>query len=449
MTDEEFTREMLAGVNPVIIRILQEFPPTSNLDPKAYGNQNSAITKKHIEHNLEGLTVEEDKHYDNQDLRVLNHLTLNNNGTLKPLVIELTLPHLNRDPLGAVSKVYTPAEHRVEGLIWLNTHATMEPFMIATNRQLSVVHPIYKLLYPHFQDTMNINAFARKILINRGGVLELMVFPRKHFLEISRKGTFSSDTNSFSLYLESCPCTFVRIRDGYRYIKLFNYENNMFSSSLFRGVAIDDMRVHQIVFRFGLQLKNGSEIIAPSTTRPMKWSNKILNFKTGGKNSERRAMATRKTSHGGLKCRLEKITSALYAAVNFGQYPYGGYLLNHRTISHRFMPEKETPKYVELESNLDKTLFGISLIEILSRHSSDEVYLGQRTTLEWTSDETPLVAFDEFRKRLSGIEERIVKMNNNKQLKNSVGPIHMPYTLLYPTSGGGLTGKGIPNSVSI
>lgn len=26
---------------------------------------------------------------------------------------------------------------------WLNTHAVMEPFIIATNRQLSVTHPVH------------------------------------------------------------------------------------------------------------------------------------------------------------------------------------------------------------------------------------------------------------------------------------------------------------------
>ena len=34
------------------------------------------------------------------------------------------------------------------------------------------------------------------------------------------------------------------------------------------------------------------------------------------------------------------IASALHAAVNFGQYPYRGLILNRPTISRRFMPEK-------------------------------------------------------------------------------------------------------------
>ncbi|KAM7481473.1 hypothetical protein LguiB_006056 [Lonicera macranthoides] len=203
-TDEEFAREMLAGVNPVNIQRLKEFPPTSKLDPKVYGNQNSSITKNHIENNLDGLTIEEAIR--NNRLFILDHhdslmpyirrinststkmyatrtlLFLQKDGTLKPLVIELSLPNPQGDQFGAVSKVFTAVENGVEGTIWqlakayvavndsgvhqlinhwLNTHAVIEPFVIATNRQLSVLHPIYKLLQPHFRETMNINAVAR------------------------------------------------------------------------------------------------------------------------------------------------------------------------------------------------------------------------------------------------------------------------------------------------
>ncbi|KAH0461963.1 hypothetical protein IEQ34_009538 [Dendrobium chrysotoxum] len=50
---------MLAGVNPVVIEKLKEFPPTNNLDPTLLGEQNRTITAKHIEKNLDGLTGEQ------------------------------------------------------------------------------------------------------------------------------------------------------------------------------------------------------------------------------------------------------------------------------------------------------------------------------------------------------------------------------------------------------
>ncbi|KAI6692450.1 hypothetical protein NL676_020160 [Syzygium grande] len=178
-TDEEFCRKMLAGVNTFLIRRLAEFPPASKLDPKIHGKQSSSIREELIQKQLNGLTVEQD------------------DGTLKPLAIELSLPHPEGDGFGAISKVYPPADQGINCSIWqlakahvavdpghhqlvshrLNTHAVIEPFVIATNRQLSVLHPIYKLLHPHFRDTMNTNAFTRQILINASGILESTGFP--------------------------------------------------------------------------------------------------------------------------------------------------------------------------------------------------------------------------------------------------------------------------------
>jgi len=67
----------------------------------------------------------------------------------------------------------------------LNTHASVEPFIIATNRNLSVVHPIHKLLLPHYRNTMNINANARNMLINAGGIIESTYLFGSYSMELS------------------------------------------------------------------------------------------------------------------------------------------------------------------------------------------------------------------------------------------------------------------------
>ncbi|KAK3190024.1 hypothetical protein Dsin_029585 [Dipteronia sinensis] len=503
-TDEEFGREMLAGVNPVIISRLREFPPVSNLDPKVYGNQKSSITSDDIEMFMDGLTVDEAIErkrlfiLDHHDalmpyLRLINSTTtktyasrtlllLQYDGTLKPLAIELSLPHPQGDHHGAVNKVFTPAKEGVEGTVWqlakayaavndsgyhqlishwLNTHAVIEPFVIATNRQLSVLHPIHKLLQPHFRDTMNINALARQILINAGGVLERTVFPAKYAMEMSA----------------------------------FIYKNWVFTEQtlpadlLKRGVAeLDSSKPHGLDLLIedypfavdGLEIWSAIETwvteycsfyyptddLIQGDTELQSWWKELREVGHGDKKYEPwwPEMQTRQELIQ--TCTIVIwVASALHAAVNFGQYPYAGYLPNRPTVSRRFMPEPGTPEYDELEKDPDlaylktitaqlQTLLGVSLIEVLSRHSTDEVYLGQRDTPQWTSDDKPLAAFERFGKKLVEIENRIVEMNNDKRLKNRVGPVNVPYTLLYPNTSdysreGGLTGKGIPNSVSI
>ncbi|CAJ1976135.1 unnamed protein product [Sphenostylis stenocarpa] len=498
-TDEEFAREMLAGINPVVIRGLQEFPPASKLDPKLYGNQTSTITKEHIDSNLEGLTVDEairerrlfilDLHdalipyvrrINSTSTKIYASRTivfLQKKGTLKPLAIELSLPHPNGDQYGAISKVYTPVEQGVEKSFWqlakayvvvvdsgyhqlishwLHTHAVIEPFILATNRQLSVLHPIHKLLHPHFRDTMNINALGRQILINAGGALESTVCPSRYSME------FSSVLYKDWVFPEQAlPEDLVK-----------------------RGVAVKDS-----TSPYGLRLLiedypfavDGLEIWFAIKT----WVQDYCSFyykedDTVKKDTELQTWwkEIREVGHGDKKnepwwpkmqtCEdlvqtctiLIWVASALHAAINFGQYPFGGFPPSRPAISRRFMPEKGTPEYEELVADPEKAylktvssqfqaVLGISLVEILSKHSSDEVYLGQRDTPDWTSDAEPLQAFEKFGKKLASIEERILRMNSDEKFRNRFGPVKMPYTLLYPTSKGGLTGMGVPNSISI
>ncbi|KDP40158.1 hypothetical protein JCGZ_02156 [Jatropha curcas] len=503
-TDEEFAREMLAGVNPVIISLLREFPPTSKLDPKEFGNQNSTIRKEHIEGNMNGLTVDQAIRInrlfilDYHDalmpyLTKINSTTtktyatrtillLQDDGTLKPLAIELSLPHPQGERHGAVSKVFTPAQHGVEGSIWqlakayaavndsgyhqlishwLNTHAVIEPFIIASNRQLSVLHPIYKLLHPHFRDTMNINALARQILINAGGILEITVFPARYAMELSavvyKNWVFTEQALPADLLKRGVAVPDSSQRHGLRLL-IEDYPYAVDGLEIWSAIETWVEEYCDFYYPTNDLVRNDSEL--------QSWWTEIRNVGHGDKKDEPWWPEMQTRADLKQTCTIIIwIASALHAAVNFGQYPYAGYLPNRPTVSRRFMPEPGTSEYAELEKDPElgflktitaqlQTLLGVSLIEILSRHSTDEVYLGQRDTPEWTSDREPLAAFERFAKRLSVIENKIMEMNNDEKWKNRNGPVKVPYTLLFPNTSdksreGGLTGKGIPNSISI
>ncbi|KAK8944042.1 putative linoleate 9S-lipoxygenase 5 [Platanthera guangdongensis] len=431
-SDEEFAREMLAGVNPVIIERLKVFPPASELDSALYGDQNSKITAAHIEQNLDGLTAEEalsssrlfivDYHdalmpylgrinsTSSKVYATRTLLFLKEDDTLRPVAIELSLPHPEGQQHGAVSTVYTPADKGVDAAIWqlakgfvtvndygihqlishwLRTHAVIEPFVISTNRNLSALHPINKLLLPHYRDTMNINALARQALINAGGIIEFSVFPSKYAMEISSavyKGwnfveqALPADLIKRGMAVEdlSCPAKVGLVIKDYPYA----VDGLAIWSAIESWVA----EYCSIYYPDDSLIQNDKELQA--------WWNESVQIGHGDKKNEPWWPELNSLPALVQICStIIWVASAMHAAVNFGQYPYGGYLPNRPSLSRRFMPEVGTEDYEQLKKNPDKVLLKtitgqlqaileLSVIEILSTHASDEVYLGERPSKE-------------------------------------------------------------------
>lgn len=154
--------------------------------------------------------------------------------------------------------------------------------------------------------------------------------------------------------------------------------------------------------------------------------------------------------------------SGQHAAINFGQYPFGGYVPNRPTLMRKLIPQEDDPDYEKFLLNPQSTFLSslptqlqatkvMAVQDTLSTHSPDEEYLGQPHNLpnHWIKDPEVLDMFNKFSAKLEEIEEIIEARNKDIRLKNRNGAGIPPYELLLPSSGPGVTGRGIPNSISI
>lgn len=74
------------------------------------------------------------------------------------------------------------------------THLVLEPFVLATCRQLAPVHPLHVLLMPHFEGTLNINDGAQaNLMAPQGGVDRLMAGSIETSRQIAVEATQSYD----------------------------------------------------------------------------------------------------------------------------------------------------------------------------------------------------------------------------------------------------------------
>ncbi|VAI26370.1 unnamed protein product [Triticum turgidum subsp. durum] len=504
--DEEFARQTIAGMNPLSIQLVTEFPIKSKLDEATYGSADSLITKELIEEQIRRVMTAEEAvankklfMLDYHDLllpyvlkvRKLEGTTLygsralfflTDDGTLRPIAIELTRPKSKRKPqwrqvftpgcdgsvtgswLWQLAKAHVLAHDAgVHQLVshWLRTHACTEPYIIAANRQLSQMHPIYRLLHPHFRFTMEINAQARAMLINADGIIEGSFAPGEYSIELS---SVAYD-QQWRFDMEALPEDLIRrgmaVRKENGELELAIEDYPYANDGLLIWDAIKEWALTYVEHYYPCtaNIVDDEELQA--------WWTEVRTKGHADKQDE--PWWPELDSHENLAQALATImwvTSAHHAAVNFGQYPMAGYIPNRPTMARRNMPTEmggddmrafvEAPEKVLLDTfpSQYQSAIVLAILDLLSTHSSDEEYMGTHEEPSWKQDGAIRQAFEKFKERTREIVEQVDEWNNDPDRKNRHGAGMVPYVLLRPSDGDPTDEKmvmemGIPNSISI
>ncbi|GFP87005.1 linoleate 13s-lipoxygenase 3-1 chloroplastic [Phtheirospermum japonicum] len=458
LPDDEFGRRVLAGVNPVNIEKL-----------KAIDEDKMFIVDYHdiylpIVDRINA--IEGRKIYATRTIFFLTPL-----GTLKPVAIELSLPlaeeskkvltpptdHGTTNWLWQLAKEHVWAnDSAVHTLInhWLRIHACMEPFVIAAHRNLSVMHPIFKLLHPHTRYLMKTNAFSREVLVNARAFIESTNAPEKYCMQFS--GYAYQDWWRFDL--EGLPDDLLRrgmaVRDStYPHgIKLAIEDYPYAQDGLLIWSAIENLLIKYVNHYYpeATHVQNDTELQA--------WYSESIN---AGHADLRNAPWWPKLS---TQNDLIKILTTIiwtvtgqHAVLNFGQYSYCAYTPVRPPFMRKLLPSDHDPDFlVDPKSyflsalpSLTQAAQYATVLDTGSGHSPDEEYIGQRKDLmSWSSEPEILEAFDKFSSDMKAIEGEIERRNSDPRLRNRCGAGAYPFELLIPSSESGTTTRGIPNSVT-
>ncbi|XP_007014892.2 PREDICTED: linoleate 13S-lipoxygenase 2-1, chloroplastic [Theobroma cacao] len=500
--DEEFARQTLAGCNPYGIRLVTEWPLKSKLDPKVYGPAESAITKDLIERQIKGyMTV--DKAIKEKKLFILDYhdwllpyvqkvrelegttlygsrtlFFLNPDETLRPLAIELTRPPMDGKPQW--KEVYTPSWNSTDVWLWrlakahvlahdsyhhqlvsdwLRTHCCTEPYILAANRQLSEMHPIYRLLHPHFRYTMETNALGRQFLINADGIIESSFTPSKYSMELNslaydQEWRFDNQGLPADLISRGMATEDPTAPHGLRLaIKDYPFAND--------GLILWDA-IKQWISEYVTYYYPKASLVE-SDEELQAWWTEVRTVGHIDKKDEPwwPVLKTPQDLIDTLTT-IVWVCSGHHASVNFGQYAYAGYFPNRPTIARTKMPTEDSteeewkffldnPEAVLLEcfpSQMQAARV-MAVWDVLSSHSPDEEYIGEKVEPSWAENPVIKAAFERFNGKLKELGRIVDERNADTNLKNRRGAGIVPYEFLKPFSEPGVTGKGVPNSISI
>ncbi|OAY74492.1 putative lipoxygenase 5, partial [Ananas comosus] len=442
MRDDEFARQTLAGINPVSIERLRALEENKLYILDYHDTYLPFIDQINAQDGRKAYAT-----------RTLFYLT--DLGTLKPIAIELSLPPMTKNCPRAKRVLTPPADATtswlwqlakahvcandagVHQLInhWLRTHACVEPFIIAAHRQLSAMHPILKLLKPHMRYTLQINALARQTLVNAGGVVESGFTPGKFCMEMSAAAGMAvedpREASGVRLVIEDYP---------------YAADGLLLWSAMERWVRTYVAAYYPTPHR----LRADAEL--------QRWYAEALR---SGHPDKRHAPGwpplAAPADAAALLTTLLWLASAHHAALNFAQFPLGAYPPARPALLRRLLPDD--PHHL-LAAGPHRFFLGAlpgiaraaafaAVADTLSTHSGDEEYLAGERRGDWTGDAEMARAERGFAAEVRRAGEEIARRNADPARRNRCGAGVPPYELMAPTSGPGVTCRGVPNSITI
>ncbi|KAL2969290.1 hypothetical protein AAZX31_15G072000 [Glycine max] len=351
-------------------------------------------------------------------------------GTLKSIAIELSLPE-SKQQIAKAHVCFNDAG--VHQLVhhWLRIHACMEPFIIAAHRHLSVMHPVFKLLKPHLKHTLQINALA---LINEGGIIESDFSAGKHSTEIisaAYKDWWRFDMEALLADL---------IRRTRPNTTLWTKTTLMQMMDFFVWFALENLvRTYvNYYYRDGNMVRSDSELQA--------WYSEVINVgHADHANASWWPTLSTPNDHTHMGCFGSAFSGEFWAITSWWKL-----LPKEEDSEYKDFLEDPEGYLLSCLPNLLETTKFLAVVNILSQHSPDEEYIGQRKDLSnWTGDTEIIQAFYEFSMDIKIIEKEIDKRNKDPTRRNRCGAGIPPYESLIASSGPGVTGRGVPNSISI
>jgi lipoxygenase len=317
--------------------------------------------------------------------------------------------------------------------------------------------PVYRLLHPHLRYTMEINAMARDRLINADGVFEETYWPGRYSMELCSYAygkTWQFNTEALPEDLVSRGLA-VRRDDGELEltIKDYPYAND----GLLIWNAIEQWVSSYVDFYY----KSDEDVTGDEELQAW-WEEVRTKGHADKKDEPWWPVCDSKDNLIQVLNSIMWVTSGYHAAVNFGLYQFAGYFPNRPTVVRKNIPVEENreedmkkfmarPEEFLLESlpSQMQAIKTMATLDIFSSHSPDEEYMGEYAEPAWLAEPVIKAAFDKFSSRLKEVEGTIDERNNNPNNKNRCGAGIVPYELLKPFSEPGVTGRGIPNSISI